>query len=449
VLVLSAAAGAAVGWYAYDQTRTRELRGSSTVEFVPTANPADTREIPTGGTRTRGPLRRLDGPVWWPTYGYDIARTRVSPPYGLRPPFRRLWAFRAAHFLEFPPAAAYGRVYLPQQRGRFFALDAATGKILWSHSFRRCLASSPTVVDGVVYQGMMHPLPCPKGGRSTARGRFVAMDARTGKILWQLRTGVVESSSLLVDGRLYFGSWDNHLYAVRARDGKILWRYRADDELNGAPAYAGGTIFVGSDGGRVHAVDARTGRARWVASAFSHFGRREYFYASPVVAYGRVYAANTDGTVYAFGAGSGRLLWAKHAGTYVYTAPAVWHRRVFVGTYDGWVLALDAATGDVRWRRPAPAAVHGAPTVLSGRIYFATCGTCGRYGKRYAKRGPFQTFALNALTGRLLWTFPDGRYSPVVADRKRVFIVGSTRLYALVPRGPASQARARQTAGHR
>ena len=213
--------------------------------------------------------------------------TRLAAWPTARPPFRRVWRFRAAHYLEFPPAVAYGRVYVPRQQGRFFALDAATRKrSSGAITSRRCLASSPTVAEGVVYQGMMRTA-MRQGGRSNARNMFVAMDARTGKIIWRLRTGVVESSPLLVDGRLYFGSWDNHLYAVRARDGKVLWRYKADGELNGAPAYADRTVFVGSHGGRVHAVDARTGRARWIASSFSRFGRREYF-ASPAVAYGRV-----------------------------------------------------------------------------------------------------------------------------------------------------------------
>jgi outer membrane protein assembly factor BamB len=194
-------------------------------------------------------------------------------------------------------------------------------------------------------------------------------------------------------------------------------------------------IFIASDGGTLYAVDARTGRLRWKATSFSHFPRgREYFYATPTVAYGRVYIGNTDGTVYAYGASSGRLLWARHVGTYVYTAAAVWRKRVYVGTYDGKAIALDAATGDVLWSYDAPASIHGAPTVLDGLVYFSTCANCGHAGSRYAKSGPRTTFALDARTGKLVWTFPDGQYSPIVADRERVYVVGRARIYALVPR---------------
>ncbi|HSL65188.1 MAG TPA: PQQ-binding-like beta-propeller repeat protein [Gaiellaceae bacterium] len=449
LVAVVAVVGAGAGYYWWE-TRPHEVRGSSTEEFDASANPADTRQVPGTETETEteptatapattpkpprdGPLPLLDGVEWWPTYGYDEARTHVAPGYALRPPFRQLWQFRAGHYLEFPPAVAYGRVYVANQVGRFFAVNAKTGRMIWQKRFRRCIAASPVVADGIVYQAVMHPLPCGTSNRS-ARGFVIAMNARNGKVLWRFDAGAVESTPLVRGKTIYFGSWDRRLYAVDIRTGKLRWSYRADHEVNTSPAYAGGTLFFGTDGGRVHAVWAKTGRNRWTTSAFSRFGRREHFYATPTVAYGRVYIGNTDGTVYAFGAGTGRLLWAQRAGTYVYTAAAVWQKTVYVGSYDGNVYAFDAATGDERWRRELPAAIHGAPTILAGRIYFSTCGTCGQRGSRFAKRGPSLTFALDARTGRVVWRFGDGHYSPVVADATRVYLAGSTSVYALVER---------------
>jgi outer membrane protein assembly factor BamB len=450
LLAFTALVGTGAAYY-WHETRPHEIRGSSTDEFIADANPADTRTTPAlpqpADTAASNPrpkpqpgkpgkkkrLKPLNGVEWWPTYGYDEGRSHVAPGYRLRPPFRRVWRFRARHYIEFPPVVAYGRIYVAQQAGRFFAVNTLTGRILWKKHFGRCLAASPVVKDGVVYQAVMHRLPCGTRNRR-ARGFVIAMDARTGRPLWRFRSGAVESSPLLRGKTIYFGSWDHRVYAVDIRRGKLRWSYRADDEVNTAPAYAGGTIFIGTDGGRVHAVWARNGKRRWRNSSFSRFGRREYFYASPTVAYGRVYIGNTDGTMYAFGASTGRMLWAQRAGSYVYTAAAVWKRRVYVGTYDGWVIAFDAATGDRRWRQRAPAAIHGAPTVLGGFVYFSTCGACGQRGKRYARRGPSVTLALNAMNGRKVWTFRDGRYSPIVADAKRVYLVGRTSVYALEPR---------------
>jgi outer membrane protein assembly factor BamB len=128
------------------------------------------------------------------------------------------------------------------------------------------------------------------------------------------------------------------------------------------------------------------------------------------------------------------LLWAQQAGTYVYTAPAVWNQTVYVGSYDGKVYAFDAGTGRLRWTYESTGSIHGAPTVMGGLVYFSVCGTCGtRTGVRYAKAGRKGTFALDARTGKLVWTFWDGRYSPIVADEKRVYMIGHARVYGLEP----------------
>jgi outer membrane protein assembly factor BamB len=58
--------------------------------------------------------------------------------------------------------------------------------------------------------------------------------------------------------------------------------------------------------------------------------------------------------------------------------------------------------------------------VIDGVVYFATLK--GR------------TYALAARTGRLLWSFKDGRYTPVVADKTHLYLVGYAKLYGFAPR---------------
>ncbi len=433
IVALVVLAGGAVGaWYYHDQTRTREKRGSPTVQFVTTAPPVEKR-----------PEKSIET-VPWPFYGYDAQRTHDAAQFHLRPPYRRLWTLRTGNVIEFPPVVGYGLLFVNQFRGRFFAVNAETGKRQWRKHFRHCGAASPAIGKNVVYMAYMQPYPCNRYPRSQP-GFIVAILFRSkrgvlfhrGKILWRFRTGAVESSPLLVNGILYFGSWDHRVYALDVRRRtrpRLRWSFDTGDEVDSSPAYANGTIFFGTNGGNVYALDARTGRERWRSSAYSRFGRREYFYATPAVAFGRVYIGNTDGTLYAFGARTGDLLWAQHAGSYVYTAAAIWRREVIVGAYDGKLEAYDAATGDRRWTHFAPGAIHGAPTALGGLVYFSTCSGCGSHGSRYAKSGPRGTYAVDARTGRLVWTFPDGQYSPVVADSTRVYLVGRTHVYGLEPR---------------
>ena len=59
-------------------------------------------------------------------------------------------------------------------------------------------------------------------------------------------------------------------------------------------------------------------------------------------------------------------------------------------------------------------------TVLNGVVYFATLEE--------------KTYALDARNGRLLWSFEDGKYTPVVADAERLYLVGHARVYGMVER---------------
>jgi outer membrane protein assembly factor BamB len=442
VAALLLAAGTALGAWAWHEKRPRDIRGTSTQEFDTVLRPP----------AKPPPRRRKSGPVLvesWPTYGFDAQRTHLAPNWKLRPPFVGIWDLRLRGEIEFPPAVAYNNLYLAHPRG-FFALRARSGKILWKRNIKRCTAASPTVADGIVYQVYMQP-KCDRRPSGT-RGFLIAFDAKTGRILWRFDAGAIESAPLLVGRTLYFGSYDRRLYALRLRGRKrprVRWTFEAEDRIMAAPAHLDGRIYVVTANGVAYALNAVTGRRLWRATSFARFGRREYFYATPAVGYGRVFAPNTDGTVYAFGARTGKLLWARSVGTYAYTAPALWRRKVYVGTWDGNFTALDAATGEVRWRFDAPSAITGAPTVLSGLVYFSTCARCGLGGQRRVKTGRKGTFALDARNGQLVWSFFDGKYSPLVADPKRVYIIGQRTLYAMIPRARWLKIRQQRAAAKR
>jgi outer membrane protein assembly factor BamB len=423
VIVLGGIGIAAGGWLWYSSSQPEEQLGSPTVEFDPKQAPP----------AKPPPKPKPNAQLPWLMYGYDRARTHSTPVHAHRPPFAGRWMVRIGGHLEYPAVVARGRVFIAQGRGRLLAIDGDTGKVAWKKQYANCTASSPLLHRGVVYLTLL-PRPCSYGPRDVA-GLLVALDPDSGKELWRFTgSGPSESSPLALGSVLYFGSWDHKLYALDLRTRKLRFATELDDEIHTSPAFANGSIYVGTNAGSMYSVDARTGRIQWRGQSHSRFpGGREYFYATPALAYGRVFAPNTDGWVYAFGATTGNLLWAQQAGTYVYTAPAIWRRTVYVGSYDGNVYAFDAATGRLRWRWEAWGSIHGAPTVMNGLVYFSVCGVCGRNGSRYAKSGPPGTFALNARTGKLVWRFYDGRYSPVVADENRVYLTGKGRLWGLDP----------------
>jgi outer membrane protein assembly factor BamB len=402
-LLVLGVAGAGAAWW-WNERQTHDIRGSSTKEFVTTEQ-----------TTTRAIEEIEQEP--WPIYGLTPERTRNAVDFHHRPPYRRDWVVLGHGLIEFPPVIAYGTLYFANIGGTLFAVDAETGRLLWRRELGYISAASPAVGDGVLYQPLLNRPGTP---RDASSGLMVAIDTKTGKDIWRLRTGAVESSPLLLDGTLYFGTFDENLYALDAKTKRVRWKLKTGGEVKGGPAYWRGTIYTGSYDGKVYAADAKTGKLQWSSGSQAGLRGAGNFYASPAVAYGRVFIGNTDGKVYAFGARSGDLIWAKTTGNYVYSSAAVADRTVFVGSYDRRLYALDAATGDVKWSTPVNGAVSGSPTIMAGLVYFSTLK--GR------------TYAVDERSGKIAWRFPDGEYTPLVADEQHAYIVGRSKVYALSDR---------------
>ena len=103
-------------------------------------------------------------------YGLNPQRTRYLPARGIKPPFRKLWRYTERPLLEFPPIYVGGTLYAVNNSGFAFALDAKTGKKLWERRIGRLNASSPTYYKHRLYIVNLVP------------GHIVKLNATNGKI---------------------------------------------------------------------------------------------------------------------------------------------------------------------------------------------------------------------------------------------------------------------------
>ena len=404
-VVVLALVGAGAAYYLHLRHQSRDIEGSSTIEFVTTEAAAP-------------PLREPG--IAWPTFGRDAQRRRVATGVSLAPPFRTTWTFHAQSLIEFPPAIGYGRLFFANNDGVVFAVGAKNGKRAWKFESHRCVAASPALDRHVVYETFLNAPPCNRPPSDALTGEVVALAVGTGRVLWRHTIGPSESSPVVVGATVFVGDWDGRVWALSGRTGKPRWVTTLRGQVKSGVAIAGRHLYVGDYSGHLYELNAATGKIVWEASVQPRFGSAGRFYANPVPAYGRVYIGATDGKEYSFGAASGELRWSQSTGGYVYSSAAVWRSRIYVGSYSHTFFCLDAATGDVLWTFDANGPISGSPTVVAGRVYFATlAGT---------------TYALDAKSGKLSWTFPDGKYSPVVADSERLYLVGNALLYGLAER---------------
>jgi outer membrane protein assembly factor BamB len=356
--------------------------------------------------------------VNWPIFGLNRARTRYLAANRVKPPYRLLWHFTERPLLEFPPIYVDDRLYFVNNSGTAYALNANTGKVLWERSLGRLNASAPAYARHRLYIVNLVP------------GHIVKLNARTGRIIWKRSLpNRAESSPLVIGNTVYFGCEDNHLYALSTRNGNVRWSTELAGPVKSAPAYRGGVLYVGDYGGEMNAVYAKTGRIKWQSGSLGPgFGGTGEFYSTPAVAFGRVYAGNNDDRVYSFDLANGELAWSYSTGGYVYSGPVVAKTRhtgptVYIGSFDGNVYALNAKSGEPRWIRSAGGSVIGSLTAVGNIVYAAEF-----------TNGSTEGFIMK--TGRHVFHYKTGTYTPVVSDGRRLYLVGYSSVNALQPFHP-------------
>jgi outer membrane protein assembly factor BamB len=366
----------------------------------------------------------------WPHYHRDAAH-RGYLPVRVAPPYRRKWRFGGRVLMEFPPIVVGDTLYFIRNNGGTYALDARTGRVKWKTRIGILSASSPAYWKGRIFV-------------SSLSGRIVALRARNGRVLWdKALPSRTESSPITRNGVVYIGSESGTLYALWARTGRVKWTYGASGALKASPALSGNTLYIGDYSGRMYAVWARTGSGRWSTGTSGRtFGLAAgNFYSTPAVDFGRVYAGNTDGKVYSFSAKTGELAWSKSTGGYVYSSPAVANvagtrPTVYVGSYDGNLYALDARTGAVRWTAGAGGRISGGPSVVGRIVFFADLDSKSTYG-------------VGVRNGTRLFRFPRGAYNPVVSDGRRIYLTGYASITALEPKKDSARSSRRTRSSKR
>ena len=354
-------------------------------------------------------------------YGNHRTRTRdFVEASDLNPPFKLAWTFGGNALLEFPATIWGNNLYLIDDGATVKRVNITTGKQIWLRHVGLLSASTPSL-DVKRKELFVSILSTTCGTIGCVNGEEAALSMRSGKILWTFPVSSgTESSPMIVGDSVYFGDQAGTLYSLNIHTGHENWSFSTDGSIKGAPAYWGGNLYFGTYGGGFYAVDAKTGREAWAASPGGQF------YSTPAIGFGRVYVGNKNGDAYAFDLRSGRVAWSAGLGNYVYGGPAVADipglgPTVYIGSYDGDLYALNAGSGGVRWSVGVGGAISGSATVVDNTVYVSTVYYRGSHG-------------YNARNGQEVFSFPDGSYTTVLADRHAVFLMGKYALYKLVPR---------------
>jgi len=392
----------------------------------------------------------------WPMIAGDAGWTGFSPDPRVKPPFRLKWVSQPGSMggTGNNIIVAGGRVF-----SRACCVDADTGDVLW----KRSVGGTPTYYKGRLY---------------TCKGGVTAIDAATGKRLWSKRgyrgPGGHWSAVTVTDGAVYVGSIKEHngkqtyfANALDAADGRELWSVPLIETVKlprksgytpgvkmGAMAVKGGLVVATTHSPpAVFGLDQKTGKELW---------RQENVKAwiAPTNDGNMVLAPQAMQGVWAMEAGTGKKLWhwgtewtdgprgasaetrANYAGLGTAKYPIISaYGMLFASNYGRRYTALDAKTGKKLWEAGDRKDVHsawagscGPPTAAGGYVY-----TRGTVGKEYnGKRFRFVAAAVDKETGRPVWVRPVSGKScarPVIAYG-RIYVPTASDIYCFEPVPP-------------
>lgn len=220
------------------------------------------------------------------------------------------------------------------------------------------------------------------------------------RVKWQktIETGAL--APLYADGTLYVGTIGGELLALDGETGDELWRYDHGESMASTPAVADGVVYFGGGSYGLYALSAESGDLLWSFETDSAI-----WSAPPIIIESTLYTGSDSGTIYAIDLKTHEALWTLETGNPILWSGAANENAVY---FSSWAVlyALDRETGAELWTAETQEKWM-APAVFEGVVYVGN--------------GQNEFLALDGATGERIWRF-QARHSasewsaPVVSE---------------------------------
>jgi outer membrane protein assembly factor BamB len=347
-------------------------------------------------------------------------------------------------------ACAYGMIYEHNQDSHLYAINVATGEMVWRQKGPGIgYSNTLTVAGGKVYCQMGDNQYRDFNTGEYAYSEFNCYDAYTGELIWTmpLENGAPFNLQCNAYGNLYMiptespqvpGQWrysmggtgslnevwcisgdavdwsmygadpEHSLFGSGPTNLAYKWSYQADASIQTSPTLANGVAYFGTNLGTLYAVDANSGTKLW------SFQTDHILKSSVAVDSGKVYTGGDDGNVYCLNAATGAKIWESSVGGIkvnpladptlglqslhfvgaenTRSSPTVVDGKVYVGSLDSNLYCLDANSGAVIWKFNAGGPIFATPTIVDNAIYIPA-----------STPSPTGTFYKLDLSGNVIW----------------------------------------------
>jgi outer membrane protein assembly factor BamB len=246
------------------------------------------------------------------------------------------------------PAYAEDRLYVADTRGRLVAVEASSGRVLWTRETKLPFSGGPDV----------------KGDRlviGTGGGEVLAFATANGSEIWRSPVGseVLSIPRLADTGQVFVHTLDDSIYGIDAATGVQQWRVSYPAPVltlrgSSSPVVTSAGILVGLSGGKLVNLDPIDGTPLWEVAVTRPSGRSELsriadIDADPVVIGTVAFVGSYNGDLAAIDIHSGTVLWRRelsaHAGL------AADESNLFITDSIDQIWGADPGDGAGRWRQ--------------------------------------------------------------------------------------------------
>jgi len=257
-----------------------------------------------------------------------------------------VWRKRLATPMHSAPTVSNGRLFVVSDDNELFAMNSATGEVLWTYqgiveSARMLTAPSPAIFEDTVIAPF-------------ASGELVALQAQNGVVLWQdalSSTGRltplsslndIASGPVIADGYVIATAQSGVTSAFDLRNGQRIWSQPAGSL--GYPWVAGDFVYTVTTGGEVACLSKTSGAVVWTQQlqAFKNEKKRKerIAWAGPLLIGETLLTISSHGRAAELNPYSGEIIREYKMGDPVYVAPIVANQTVYVLNDEAKLTAL-------------------------------------------------------------------------------------------------------------
>ena len=228
-------------------------------------------------------------------------------------------------------------IFFGARDGFFYCVRLKDTRIRWKFQLQSEGLGTPTVDEGVVYF-------------MTGSDLVYALNAKTGKKVWSYKHNSSSSffsvrgvnRPMIYKENIYIGFKNGDFVALDKKTGRFNWSTKLSSnkplkDVDAEPVIEGSRIYVSSYNSSLYSLDIKTGRKIWTVNHGGHTG--------VTLSKNIIYYSTSDKKILALEKGSGKTIWTYTLEKGVATQPLLYRGLLIFGESKGSLQVIDSSTG--------------------------------------------------------------------------------------------------------